>query len=503
MPHAATVDDYCTTLTRSKLLPEFEVAALARRFRDAAGTTDDVDGFRKFLVQKKYLTEYQAALVQRGRSDGFSIGGYVIQDRIGKGQSAGVYKAKHPSGQIVAVKVLPGSKAKEGKALHRFRREGRLLTQLNHPNVVRAYQIAQDGAVWFIAMEYLDGETLDELLTRRRKLPAAEAVRLIRQVLAGLQHLHERRMIHRDLKPANIMLTTASTTDTLTATVKILDIGIGRADFDDDDPETQDIQLTAEGAILGTPDYLAPEQARDARTADIRADLYSLGCVLFHLIAGRPPFQERNVMATMVRHATEAMPVLAEVALGVPAGLQAVFEKLTAKKPGDRYADPAAAAEALRPFVPNDGTEAQESLILPAFKQWLDTESTMDLPPEVRKAGTGVVPSLPPAPAGKPKPPGTSMPSPLPSNKALPAEPEVNVELMPWPPSIEAAPAPDARSLIDLDRRDFLMLASGGGGVVLAGFVGLGLARLLKKVGDGEASSPSPPTAATTDTKNL
>jgi len=498
MAHAATIEEYCSVLIRSKLLPESEIAALARRFRSEA-KDDDVDGFRRFLVQKKCLTDYQAALVQRGRSDGFTIGGYVIQDRIGKGQSAGVYKAKHPSGQIVAVKVLPGSKAKEDKALNRFRREGRLLTHLNHPNVVRAYHIAQDGAVWFIAMEFIDGETLEELLARRKKLSVPEAVRLVQQVLAGLQHLHERRMIHRDLKPANIMLTAASGADTMQSTVKILDIGIGRAVFDDDDPETQDIQLTAEGAILGTPDYLAPEQARDARTADIRSDLYSLGCVLFHLIAGRPPFQERNVMATMVKHATEAPAPLASVAAGVPAGLQAVFDKLTAKKPADRYADPAEAEDALSPFLPGDGTEAEESTILPAFKQWLDTETSLEMPPELKKLGTAPVSSLPPAP--KPKPPGTTATAPLPVAKPATAttlklplqDLEVNVELMPWPPALPAVALPMPRSLIDLDRRDFLMLAAGAVGVALAGVVGLGMARLFRKVGDVE----TPPTATT------
>lgn len=496
MAHAANVDDYCTILSRSKLLSEAEVAGLVRRFREAKGSDDDVDGFRKFLVQKKALTEYQAAILQRGRSEGFTIGGYVIQDRIGKGQSAGVYKAKHPSGQIVAVKVLPGSKAREGKALTRFQREGRLLTQLNHPNVVRAYQIAQDGPVWFIAMEFIDGETLEELLARRKRVPTPEAVRLVTQVLAGLQHLHERRMVHRDLKPANIMLTLADRPDTLLSTVKILDIGIGRAVFDNDDPETQDIQLTAEGAILGTPDYLAPEQARDARTSDIRADLYSLGCVLFHLIAGRTPFREKNVMATMVKHATEAPPALASVAADVPAGLQAVFDKLTAKQPGDRYSNPAEAKEALKHFLPSDGTEAQESTILPAFKQWLDTESSMEMPPELKAVVVPVAPAPKPKASGTTSMPAAAKPPSATTPKLAPVpmnDPEVNVELVSWPPRQVPAVEPEARSLIDLDRRDFLMLAAGATGVLAAGFVGLGLSRLLRKVGEAE-----PTTAPTT-----
>ena len=144
-----------------------------------------MDQFRRFLVQHSALTEYQAALVQRGHTEGFFVGGYTILDRIGKGQSAGVYRAAHPSGQVVALKVLPASKARDPETLARFQREGRLLTQLDHPNVVRAFQLGQTGGVHFIVMEHLDGETLDEVLARRKRLPVAEAVRLVHQALAG------------------------------------------------------------------------------------------------------------------------------------------------------------------------------------------------------------------------------------------------------------------------------------------------------------------------------
>ena len=135
------------------------------------GVDGDVDGFRKFVAHTTPLTEYQAALLQRGHSDGFFLGGYVILDRLGKGQTAGVYKARHTSGQIVALKVLPASKAKSPRVLVRFQREGRLLTQLDHPNVVRAFQLGQDHGRHFIVMEHLDGETLDEVLARRKHLP--------------------------------------------------------------------------------------------------------------------------------------------------------------------------------------------------------------------------------------------------------------------------------------------------------------------------------------------
>ena len=222
-----------------------------------------MDSFRRFLIARKCLTDYQAALVQRGRADGFFLGGYKILDRIGKGQMGGVYKAVHNFGQLVALKILPASRAKNQHILGRFQREARLLTQLDHANVVRAYQVGDSGGVHFIVMEYLEGETLGDALERRKRLPLAEAVRLIRQVLDGLQHLHDRRMVHRDLKPANIMLTPepakGKPDTTWDQTAKVLDVGLGRELFDEEAPEAQiETQLTQEGSVLGTPDYLGP-----------------------------------------------------------------------------------------------------------------------------------------------------------------------------------------------------------------------------------------------------
>ena len=465
---ATTVTEYCGLIARSRLLAEGEVTALKARWL-AENPEADTDGFRRAVVAAKALTAYQATLVQRGHTEGFFVGGYTVLDRIGKGQSAGVYKARHPSGQLVAVKVLPSSKVKDATTLTRFLREGRLLTLLEHPNVVRAFQVGREGAVAFIVMEYLDGETLDELLERRKRLPAPEAVRVVSQALAGLQHLHAKRMVHRDLKPANIMMTPAGQPTALTATVKILDIGIGRESPSEaeGDPTTKDAMLTGEGTILGTPDYLAPEQARDPRSADIRADIYSLGCVLFHLIAGRPPYQERTVMATIVQHATQKPAPLAAVAADIPRGLQEVFDRLTAKSPADRYATPEEAEFALTPFLPSDGTEAPTSDMLPSYKAWLETETNVELPAESKRPAPPATDPLIdlPRPVARPKP-GTA---PAPTLR------EVGVELYEPP----APPGP--RRLTDLDRRDFTMLGVGAAGVLLAGAAGYALARLLAR----------------------
>ena len=540
MPAPLTVSEYCGLLARTRLVPESEVQSLHQKWRANGGGTDvDLESFRKFLVQNRHLTEYQAALVGRGHTDGFFVGGFVILDRIGKGQTAGVYKAIHTSGQIVALKVLPGSKAKQPNVLSRFQREGRLLAQIDHPNVVRAFHVGQTGSVHFIAMEHLDGESLEEVLVRRKKLPAPEAVRLMHQALGGLQHLHEKRMVHRDLKPSNLMLTwpgrmesPTATESTLTATLKILDIGIGRELFSEDSSDTRDFELTAEGSVLGTPDYLAPEQARDARTADVRSDIYSLGCVLFHLITGRTPYSDKNVMGQMVKHATEPMPRLPA---DVPNGLQEVLDGMTAKSPDDRYQTGAEAAVALEPFLPKDAPEAESTLMLPAFKEWLESESgTEPLPAEVRNlpiGGSATAKALPPPPPAVSKPstqptpkksqtakpgassgtvPAISSPKPnsglhsVPAPKSLPPVstpprveeiPEIDVELVTLPPPVPmpVRERPVERSLFDLDRRDFIMLGVGASGVLTAVVMGVGLASLLRpSTNQSKDTAPKP-----------
>lgn len=523
---AATAAEYCTLLVKSKLLPAAEVEALYRKWKEERpGDDARVDSFRRFLVERRALTDYQARLVQRGRAEGFFLGGYKILDQVGRGHMGGVYKAVHGAGQVVALKILPASKAKDAHTLARFQREARLLTQLDHPNVVRAFQVGESGGVHYIVMEYLEGETLDEVIARRGRLPAAEAARLACQVFDGLQHLHEKRMIHRDVKPANLMLTPAAEAgkpDTWNATVKVLDVGLGRELFDEAAPGQAETQLTQEGSVVGTPDYLAPEQAKDARAADIRADVYSAGCVLYQCLAGRPPFTESNIMAQMVKHATEPPPPLSTFAEGVPPGLQHVVDRLLAKKPGDRYQTPAEAVAALQPFA-TAGAAADGENVVPAFQDWLASESQLEAtrtvpgtgprpafgasspakpagkpgtgPAPAVKSGTVPPPATKPAPA-RPAPAAQPIPSPFPAPVPAPAAApfpmpvpapvvEVDVELVtvpaPMPTPGASFAEPEERPLWPPDRRDWLMLAGGAGAVLSAVGFGYGLARLLRR----------------------
>jgi serine/threonine protein kinase len=368
-----TVQNVYGLLLRSKLLPVDEAKAVYTRWHEEAGKEcGNLARFTGWLVGHQYLTDYQVAMLARGHADHFFLDDYKILDRLGKGRMAGVYKAQHRLGQVVAIKVLPPSKAREANLLARFHREARLALRLKHPNIVRAFQTGVAKGLNYLVMEYLEGEPLDEVLQRRGRLPPAEAVRLIHQALEGLQHIHTQGLVHRDLKPANLMLLGATPDTTQKATVKILDIGLGRTFFEEGTSEqVPEPGLTGEGVILGTPDYMAPEQARDPRQASIRSDIYSFGCVLYHLLTGQPPFPDTNVISQMIRHATEEPRPLREFNPAVPDGLQQILQWMMAKDPAQRYPTPERAAGALQIFLAAGAEPASTLEADPNMKPYL------------------------------------------------------------------------------------------------------------------------------------
>jgi Leucine-rich repeat (LRR) protein len=382
-----TVDNLCDVLVRSRLFSAADVQTLHQGWHCEAGASAaDGVGFGKWLVDHQYVTAYQLDRLQRGQTNHYFFNQYKLLDRIGQGRMAGVYKAAHRLGPVVAIKVLPPSKAKDPVAFGRFQREARLALRLKHPNVVRTFQTGAAEGLHYLVMEFLDGETLEETLQRRKKLPPAEAVRLVEQALQGLQHLHEQGMVHRDLKPANLMLVAApgpgSHDTTLSSTLKILDIGVGRALFDEGEPGGGNQQdLTNRGDLLGSPDTMAPEQARDAHSADVRADIYSLGCILYHALTGQPPFPGDNVVQKIVRHATEKPRPVKEFTPGVPTELQQILDTMLAKDPALRYPTPAKAARALQSVMERKPPAAHAPAAadpaarqMQAYENWLESE---------------------------------------------------------------------------------------------------------------------------------
>ncbi len=350
-----TVPNFCGLLMRSRLLAADEVQDLRKRWQSQGGASDSAERFAGWLVKHQYLTEYQASLLLRGHADHFFLNEYKLLERIGKGRMAGVYRAVHRLGSTVAIKVLPPSKAREPKTFARFEREAELAMTLAHPNIVRTFQMGDADDLHYIVMEHLDGETLDEVLKRRGRLGVAEAVRIVHQALLGLDHIDKHNMVHRDLKPGNLMLVAGAGEDlavsTRTATVKILDIGLGRVLFDEEGmPSDPDSELTTHGDFIGTPDYVAPEQARDSHAADVRSDIYSLGCVLYHTLTGQVPFPGNNPVRKMVQHATEAPKPVRSLNSEVPEALAQVVDRMMAKDPKKRYESAEAAAKALERY---------------------------------------------------------------------------------------------------------------------------------------------------------
>lgn len=239
---------------------------------------------------------------------------YQIMDQIGQGGMGSVYRAQHRlMNRAVALKLINPQLIRHPQAVERFRREVQAAAQLAHPNIVAAYDAEQAGDVHFLAMEFVEGTDLAAVVSRRGQLPVNEACDYIRQAALGLQHAHEKGMVHRDIKPHNLMLSPDGQ-------VRILDFGLAgfateSAIIESDstggtEGDTTPLHLTTFGSVMGTPDYIAPEQARDAHAADIRADVYSLGCTLCYLLSGKAPFTADSVVDKLKAHAEQDPPAL-------------------------------------------------------------------------------------------------------------------------------------------------------------------------------------------------
>jgi TPR repeat protein len=300
-------------------------------------------------------------------------GKYEVLGKLGHGGMGSVYKARHVLlGELVAIKVLNTDVVENAEARSRFLGEMRAVARLNHPNIVRALDAEQIGERLVLVMEYVPGITLDRLVTQKGALPVTFACRCIMQAALGLQHAHEKGLIHRDIKPANLMVTSRE------KEVKLLDFGLARGPRE----PLAGGNRTQMQMFMGTPEYVAPEQATDARTADIRADIYSLGCTLYFLLAGRPPFQEDTPMNTVVAQIQDEAPPLMALRDDLPAGLAEVVAKMVAKKPADRFQTPLEAARALQPFAARSGKTVA--------KAPPPVEAPLRTPPPSRPARSGL-----------------------------------------------------------------------------------------------------------------
>jgi eukaryotic-like serine/threonine-protein kinase len=342
MPAPASADELIELVRKSGVLEEARLNTFVEKMRAAGGLPAESKQLADLMVREGLLTFFQCEQLMLGKWRRFHIGKYKVLERLGAGGMGSVYLCEHKfMRRRAAVKVLPAAKADDPSALERFYREARAVAALDHPNIVRAYDIDQDDKLHFLVMEYVDGANLQEIVKKTGPMDPVRAAHYMYQSAHGLQHAHETAaLVHRDIKPGNILVDRGGT-------VKVLDMGLARFFHDEIDQITQKYDEN----VLGTADYLAPEQALDSHKVDIRADIYSLGATFYYCLTGRSPFSEGTVAQKLIWHQTRQPKPIKSFRTDVPDGLLAILDKMMAKQPEDRYQTPGELVEALEPFT--------------------------------------------------------------------------------------------------------------------------------------------------------
>ena len=314
---------------RSGIVDEAKLTSFLEKTARSHGDAvfEDHPRLAELLIQEGLLTRWQADKLLAGKHKGFRLGKYKLLGQIGKGGMSSVYLAEHElMKRRVAVKVLPRNRVNDSSYLERFRLEARAVAKLDDPNIVRAYDIDNEGDVHYIVMEYVDGQDLHQIVAGQGPLDFDTAADYIAQVANGLQHAHEMGLVHRDIKPANCLVDRHGT-------VKLLDLGLAKLTEDDQ----ASLTMANEENVLGTADYLAPEQALNSHEADHRSDIYSLGCTLYFLITGGPPFPEGSISERLLKHQTAKPESIFKSRPDAPPSLVDICETMMSKKPDERF----------------------------------------------------------------------------------------------------------------------------------------------------------------------
>ncbi|HVX14592.1 MAG TPA: protein kinase [Pirellulales bacterium] len=338
-----SVSTFLETVERSGLVEKSQlVRSLSELERDkGAEAVNDSLIVSSHLGQVGLITEWQRKRLMEGRHAGYFLGKYKLLDHLGTGGMSSVYLAEHPlMRRRVAIKVLPKQRVNDSSYLARFHREARAVASLDHPNIVRAFDVDNDGDLHYLVMEYIEGHDLKMVVERDGPLGYRVAADYIRQAADGLIHAHAAGLIHRDVKPANLLIDAKQV-------VKLLDMGLARTSDDIDASLTKD----HDERMLGTVDYLAPEQALDSHLVDPRADLYSLGCTLYFALTGHPPFPDGTLAQRVLMHQSKEPPPISAKRPDVPAGLVEICRRMMAKSAAARYQTAAETSSALAEWV--------------------------------------------------------------------------------------------------------------------------------------------------------
>lgn len=326
-------EQFVEAIVKSGLLEQSDLDGVLREFRlSPKSKSDSPKELALFLISRSLLTKYQAKRLLAGNTAGFLLGGCRILDRLGEGGMGVVYLAEQTRlRRKVAVKVLPFRRA-DDEVTRRFYREARAAAKLKHPNIVQVFDVDRDGDTHFILMEYVNGKNLSEIIKARGCIPPGESVEIIRQIADGLRHAHDNGVVHRDIKPSNIVMEGS--------VAKILDLGLAR--------QTTDEQLTSDRMVLGTLDYMSPEQCEDSSGVDNRSDLYSLGCTWFHMLVGQAPFADRPASGKLLGHVAGQIPDISRLIPELPLPFREILQKMTARAKESRYQNAAEFLEAIR-----------------------------------------------------------------------------------------------------------------------------------------------------------
>ncbi|MBM3980003.1 MAG: hypothetical protein FJ304_06910 [Planctomycetes bacterium] len=318
--------------------------------RELAPMRDNAAAIVAHLLAHEHVTNYQLKKVLRGKAGELHYGSYVVTDRLGTGGMGKVYRARDAAGRTVALKVVRSALVANPTVRGRFAREVQAASKLSHPNIVGLLDTGEANGRFFLVVEFVDGIDLARLMHDYGVLAIEEACEYVRQAALGLHHAHERGLVHRDIKPGNLVVAGERHLPQATepAVVKLLDLGLARA-VDRDDMVAPD--LTRDHAVVGTPDYMAPEQAKNSKLVDPRADLYSIGCTLYFLLTGRVPFPHGGAIEKILAHQTDPPPPLQALRKEVTQRLAEIVARLMAKRPDDRFQSAGELAEALAPFA--------------------------------------------------------------------------------------------------------------------------------------------------------
>lgn len=348
----AVAQNFIDLVKRSQLVEEEQLEKFLAKLRAKSGgkLPDSQEEIAQALIEADLLTDWQAEKLLSGKHRGFILGKYKLLRMLGKGGMSSVYLAEHILMRARrAIKVLPKNRVADATYLDRFRTEARAAAKLDDPNIIHTYDIDEYEGQHYLVMEYVEGQDLHQLVKEQGPLDYLVAADYIAQVARGLSHAHAMGLVHRDIKPANCLVDKNKV-------VKLLDMGLARI-IDDEASLTLDNNEN----VLGTADYLAPEQALNSHKADARSDIYSLGCTFYFLLTGHPPFPEGSISERLLKHQVEKAPSILKDRPDAPPILVHICETMMAKKAHDRYQSADEVSQRLAEWLADRGREVGDS----------------------------------------------------------------------------------------------------------------------------------------------